>query len=104
MHFEIAPQQAEDFRKNFKLEDFKFKLDPKQLDELKQRTNELGKAIPQQFNFNLSEKQLKDMIVVQTIIVPRTFDEQQQQMMKRERDALKQQKEEMKALGFGDHI
>jgi membrane-associated protease RseP (regulator of RpoE activity) len=109
--FKIDPKQMDqfekemkEFQKEFKPEDFK--LDPKQLDELKLKTNEFEKAIPQQFNFNLDEKQLKDMMETKTktIIAPPVLDEGREEMMKRQMDELKRQMEEMKALGFGDHI
>jgi len=107
MHFEITPQQAEEFQKEFKPENFKlenFKLDRKQLDELQQKTNQLEKTIPREFNFNLDERQLKDMMQMKTILAVPVPDEPRQEMMKRQMDELKRQMEEVEALGFGDHI
>jgi membrane-associated protease RseP (regulator of RpoE activity) len=107
MHFEITPQQAEEFQKEFKPENFKlenFKLDRKQLDELQQKTNQLEKTIPREFNFNLDERQLKDMMQMKTILAVPVPDESRQEMMKRQMDELKRQMEEVEALGFGDHI
>jgi membrane-associated protease RseP (regulator of RpoE activity) len=46
-------QTVEEFRKNFKVEDFK--LDPKQMDELKQQMRELRKTLPDQLKKQLEE-------------------------------------------------
>ena len=75
-------QQMEEWRKNFKPEDFKdfnfqdFKIDPKQMEELKQQMDEFRK------NFK-----------------PEDFKFDQKQM-----DELKRQLEEMRTLGLGNSV
>jgi hypothetical protein len=71
---------------------------------LQQKTNQLEKTIPREFNFNLDERQLKDMMQMKTILAVPVPDESRQEMMKRQMDELKRQMEEVEALGFGDHI
>jgi len=95
---DLLRQQTEEMRKNFKPE--QFKLDPKQMDALKQQADELRRSLPEQFKLNRNrlEQMSRQMRTIQ--VLPPTFDEQQRRQM----EQLKRQMEEMKALGFGDHI
>jgi membrane-associated protease RseP (regulator of RpoE activity) len=78
-------QQMEEWRKNFKPEDFKnfnfedFKLDPKQMEQLRQQMDEFRK--------NFKPEDFKDF----------KFDQKQM-------DELKRQLEEMKARGLGTYV
>jgi membrane-associated protease RseP (regulator of RpoE activity) len=78
---EQLKQQMEEFRKNFKVEEFK--LDSKQMDEMKQQMDQF------RMNFKIEDFKLD----------PKQTDEMKQQM-----EQLKRQMEEWKAFDFGDRI
>jgi len=107
MKFQISQEQAEQLhqmaeklRESVKPEELKlkdFKLDPKALDSLTQQMAEMSKDLPGKFNL---DKQQMDEILknLSAIRIPRPTLEQEQM------EQLKRQMEEMRALGFGDHI
>jgi hypothetical protein len=86
--FEFGKQQAEELRKqaeqlrdSLKIQDFK--INPKQMDELKRQMEEFRKNFkPEDFRVD-----------------PKQMEEFRQQM-----DQLKRQMEEVKSLGFGNHV
>jgi membrane-associated protease RseP (regulator of RpoE activity) len=88
LHVEISPEQAEAMREQaerlrdaIKIDDFK--LDQKQLDQLNRQMEE--------FRQNFKPEDFK--------LDPKHMEELQKQM-----EQMKRQLEDMKALGFGDHI
>jgi serine protease Do len=109
--FEISPEQteqfgkqAEQFRDAFKDQDFH--LDQKQLDQMKQQMKEFQKNFKPE-DFKLDQKQLdqlKNQMQQFRQAYPPDFDKKLQEQMKRQMDQLKRQMEEMRALGFGDHV
>lgn len=118
MKFQITPEQAEQFRQQAEklreglqpetLQLKQFKPDPKTMEALKQQMNNLSKSLPERFNLNSKQaaemlqnmKQFQILAPTYAAQLQRQFDQQQ----RRELDQLKRQMEEMKALGFGDHI
>ena len=109
--FEISPEQVEQFRKQaeefndaFKAQDFHF--DQKQLDQMKQQMEEFRKNFKPE-DFKLDEKQLEQMknqMQQFRQVHPPNFDEKFREEMKQRMDELQRQMEEMRALGFGDHV
>jgi membrane-associated protease RseP (regulator of RpoE activity) len=96
-------KQAEEWRKSFTAEGFNpeaFKLDPKAMEELKQQMAELHKDLPGELSLDQQQldEMLKNMPAIR--ILPPALDRQQREQL----DQLKRQMEELKALGFGDHI
>jgi len=89
---EEMSKQAEKLRNGIDLKDFQlrngidlkdFQIDPKQMDELKRQMEEMRKNFkPEEFRVD-----------------PKQMDELRQQM-----DQLKKQMEEVKAMGFGNHV
>ncbi len=120
MHFQISQEQAErmrqmseKLREGIKPEDLKmkeFKFDPKTMEELKQQMADVRKGLPERFKLDLRQgwmmgPRVSPMIVVPLVIPPdeqvtKRFEEMQRQEM----EQLKRQMEELRALGFGDHI
>jgi C-terminal processing protease CtpA/Prc len=93
MHFEMSPEQAEQFRKQAEklresLNGKDFQFDQKRMDELKQQMEEFQQNFkPEDFNF----KDFK--------LDPKQMDELRQQM-----DEMKRQMEEMQARSFGQFV
>jgi len=87
----------EDWKKNFKPEDFK--IDPRQMDDLRLQMDKFNQSLPRQFK---AHPNLDNLMIQRTRVIRiRPYNEkiQRQQM-----DQLKRQMEEMQALGFGDHV
>jgi serine protease Do len=109
--FEINPEQAEQFRKQAEqfrdaFNDKDFHLDQKQLDQMKRQMEEFQKNFKPE-DFKLDQKQLdqlKNQMQQFRQAYPPDFDKKLQEEMKRQMDQLKRQMEEMRALGFGDHV
>ena len=109
--FEISPEQTEQFRKQAEqfgdaFKDQDFHLDQKQLDQMKQQMEEFQKNFKPE-DFKLDQKQLdqlKNQMQQFRQSYPPDFDKKLQEEMKRQMDQLKRQMEEMRALGFGDHV
>ena len=55
-------------------------------------------------SFRPDMEQLKDGMRIYRLDIPKDFEDRIQRQMKQEMEHLRQQMEEMKALGFGDHI
>jgi len=130
-HFEVSPQQAEEFRKmaenlrnSFKAEDFK--IDQQTMDRLRQQMDEFRKNFkPEDFKVDPKQMdQLKRQVEQMRTTLPQQLelnkhqlDQLMQQMKmlrtlpaivepleKQQMDQLKRQMEEMEALGFGNHV
>jgi len=118
LNFSITPEQAEQFRRQAEklreglppeaLQLKEFKLNPMAMEELSQQMADLRKQMPERFKLDVTQaaEMFRNMPAIR-ITAPSAEQQLRQhldRMQQQELDQLKRQVEEMKALGFGDHI